>query len=187
MTNLRLISTIIVKDKLAIQSFNYKDYLPLGKVEIIVKNFDRWNSDEILVNCIDRSKKKIGPDFELLEKISRENISTPIIYGGGIRNLNDAVSVIKSGADRILLENLIYNNYKELIKIKKILGSQAIVLSLPLLLINKKLKQFDYINNKVIDLNQNFKNAIKEKLISEILLIDKNYEGSLLSTFDRTS
>ena len=68
MTNLRLISTIIVKDKLAIQSFNYKDYLPLGKVEIIVKNFDRWNSDEILVNCIDRSKKKIGPDFELLEK-----------------------------------------------------------------------------------------------------------------------
>ena len=76
MTNLRLISTIIVKDKLAIQSFNYKDYLPLGKVEIIVKNFDRWNSDEILVNCIDRSKKKIGPDFELLEKISRENILT---------------------------------------------------------------------------------------------------------------
>lgn len=184
MKNLRLISTIIVKDKLAIQSFNYKDYLPLGKVEIIVKNFDRWNSDEILVNCIDRSKKKLGPDFELLEKISSENISTPIIYGGGIRNLNDAVTVIKSGADRILLENLIYNDYKELIKIKKILGSQAIVLSLPLLLINKKLKQFDYINDKIIDLNQNFKYAIKEKLISEILLIDKNYEGSLLSTFD---
>ena len=105
MKNLRLISTIIVKDKLAIQSFNYKDYLPLGKVEIIVKNFDRWNSDEILVNCIDRSKKKLGPDFELLEKISSENISTPIIYGGGIRNLNDAVTVIKSGADRILLAN----------------------------------------------------------------------------------
>ena len=184
MKNLRLISTIIVKDKLAVQSFNYKSYLPLGKVEIVVKNFDRWNSDEILINCIDRSKKKIGPDFELLEKISRENISTPIIYGGGIRNLNDAVSVIKSGADRILLENLIFNDFNELINIKKTLGSQAIVLSLPAISSGTKLKQFDYLNDKIIDLNQNFKNAIKEKLISEILLIDKNNEGSLKPTLD---
>ena len=46
------------------------NYLPLGKVECMVKNFDRWNSDEILINCIDRSKKKIGPDFELLKKMN---------------------------------------------------------------------------------------------------------------------
>ena len=102
MKNLRLISTIIVKDKLAIQSFNYKDYLPLGKVEIIVKNFDRWNSDEILVNCIDRSKKKLGPDFELLEKISSENISTPIwcsVRGKTTTSCIITTKNMQSGAD----------------------------------------------------------------------------------------
>ena len=33
--------------------------------------------------------------LELLKRISNLGISTPLIYGGGIRNTNDAIKVIK--------------------------------------------------------------------------------------------
>lgn len=184
MNKIRLISSIIVKDKLAVQSFNYDNYLPLGKVQCLAKNFDRWNSDEILINCIDRSLNNRGPDFDLLKNISKENISTPIIYGGGIRNAEDAVNVIKSGADRVLIETLVYKNFSELLKISKILGSQALILSLPLVRKKNVLRQFDYINKENIKINKNFELAIKKKIFSEILLVDKQNEGSVEVNID---
>ena len=69
-----------------------------------------------MINCIDRSLNNRGPDFDLLKNISKENISTPIIYGGGIRNAEDAVNVIKSGADRVLIETLVYKNFFRVVK-----------------------------------------------------------------------
>ena len=53
----RIIGTVVVKNGIAVQSFSYGKYLPLGKPEIIIKNLDRWGVDEILINVIDRSKK----------------------------------------------------------------------------------------------------------------------------------
>ena len=182
--NLRLISVINVKDNKAVQSFKYKNYLPLGKVDVLIKNLDRWQSDEILINCIDRSLNQQGPNFEIVKKISKLKISTPLIYGGGIRNLNDALSVIKFGADRILLETLIYKDFNELQKIKKVIGSQAIIMSLPLVLKNKRLYQFNYIKNNLEKININFLKSMKEKLISEILIIDKDNDGSIDNNYN---
>ena len=52
----RLIGVITIKDDLAVQSFGFKNYLPLGKPEILVKNLDIWGADEILINDISRTK-----------------------------------------------------------------------------------------------------------------------------------
>ena len=90
MVKKRLIGLITVKDGFAVQSFSYKHYLPIGRPECLVENLDRWGADEILIQVIDRSEKKLGPDFELLKKIGKLRISTPIIYCGGIRNHVDA-------------------------------------------------------------------------------------------------
>ena len=67
----RLIGTVVVKNGIAVQSFSYGKYLPLGKPEIIIKNLDRWGVDEILINVIDRSKNKLDPNFELLKKFKK--------------------------------------------------------------------------------------------------------------------
>ena len=80
--------------------------MPLGKPEILAKNLDIWGAYEILINDIDRSIKFKKPNFSLLEKISDLKLSTPIIYSGGIKNVDDAVSVIKYGSDRIMLKQL---------------------------------------------------------------------------------
>ena len=131
MISKRLIGVITVKDNIAVQSFGYKRYLPLGDPKILVKNLDRWGVDEILINVIDRYNSNSGPDFELLSKINLLNINTPIIYGGGINNLNNAKSLICHGADRLLIEKILIHDYFEFKKIYEAIGSQSLILSIP--------------------------------------------------------
>ena len=92
----RIIGVVTVKDGWAVQSFGYKRFLPLGKPEILAKNLDDWGADEILINDIDRTKKFKEPNFKLLEKISDLKLSTPIIYSGGIKNVDDQKFFLKA-------------------------------------------------------------------------------------------
>ncbi len=171
----RLIGVITVKDNIAVQSFGYQKYLPLGKPEILVKNLDRWGVDEILVNVIDRSEKNLGPDFNILNKIKKFKITTPLIYGGGINSFEEANNVIKNGADRILVENLFYDKSNDIKKISNKIGSQSIIMSLPLTVYNNELFQFDYKIKKKIQLKKSFLNCFN--FVSEILIIDYENEG----------
>ena len=50
----RIIGTVLVKDNIAVQSFSYSKWLPIGKPECIVKNLDRWGADEIVVISLKR-------------------------------------------------------------------------------------------------------------------------------------
>ena len=177
MVKKRLIGVITVLDGLAVQSIGYKKYLPIGKPAILAKNLENWGVDEIFIQAINRSKNNKGPDIDLLSSISNLTLSTPVTYGGGIACLEDAIQVIKIGCDRISIDSLVHENITEVKKISYKLGSQAIIVSVPVNITNEKLYWFDYKNE--ID-KKNFEileGLASNNLISEICLIDKANEG----------
>ncbi|MDC1476372.1 HisA/HisF-related TIM barrel protein [Pelagibacteraceae bacterium] len=173
----RLIGVITIKNNIAVQSFSYKKYLPIGKPEILAKNLDRWGADEILLNVIDANSYNKEPNYAVLEKILNLKLSTPIIYGGGILDVKNALKVIKFGADRILIETILYSDLYKVRKISETLGAQSLVASIPLISHNKNIYQFNYLEKQMIKINNNFIKAIKENLVSEILLTDIKNEG----------
>jgi len=178
MVKKRIIGVITIKNDIVVQSFSYSRYLPIGKPECVVENLDRWGADEILIQVIDRSINNLGPDFDLLNKIGRLKISTPIIYSGGIRNHKDAIEVIKNGADRIVVDALLRKDKKELSKISMHLGSQAVIASVPVILKNNEIYFYNYISKNEKKINDDYLSIISDKnLISEILLINKKTEG----------
>ena len=173
----RIIATVVVKNGWAVQSFGYQRYLPLGSPKCLVENLDRWGVDEILVLCIDRYACDAGPDFELLDQIGALGLSTPIIYAGGIRDAKDADKVLKSGADRICIDQLYYDNPTEVETIAEHLGVQAIILSIPMQIESGKLCRFNYLTKEIHPLKvEDLENKIDG--ISEILLIDHKSEGT---------
>ena len=173
----RIIGVITVFEKIAVQSFGYTKRLPLGDVAHLAENLDRWAVDEILVQSIDRSKHNLGPNFKLIEQLGNIGLRTPLIYGGGIRNSDDAVKVISKGADRIVCDHLFRNNPKEILKISKQLGRQCVIGSLPVRAFNEKLFTYDYITRKEKPLTPSVLNLIQDQTISELLLIDYLNEG----------
>ena len=54
----------------------------------------------------------------------------PLAFGGGIRDLETIKRYIKSGADKIIVNTLFFENPNIIEKAIEIFGSQAIVLSL---------------------------------------------------------
>ena len=173
----RIIGVIPICNNQVVQSFGFRKTLPLGKPKIFVENLDRWFVDEIVVIDFSATRNNKGPNFELIKELGQITKNTPVAYGGGIRDVNDAVKIINLGFERIILDNLYLNNPNNIIKISENIGSQAIILSLPVQIKKNIIQHFNYLekNNINLDINKlnNFKN-----FFSEILLIDYNNEGT---------
>jgi cyclase len=173
----RLIGVVTVKNGWAVQSFGYRRYLPLGKPECLVENLDRWGADEILVQVIDRSMAGTGPDFELLGKLARLGLGTPLIYGGGIRTVEEGVKVIQSGADRITVGALLHDDLSVVRGMGDRLGSQALIASIPMSMGIHGPGWFDYRSKTAAPIDDALVEAIEQGAVSEVLLTDWMHEG----------
>lgn len=183
----RLIATIFIKDGIVVKSYNFKFWRPAGHLRTALINLDRWAVDEILVIDISRNGRI---SRKILDEIKQSNISTPLIYGGGIRSINDIHDLLAVGCDRFLLETLLFGHDRELDEILNVVGEQALIGSLPIVTNNKNhFARFTSVDNKLK--NQSASMLSFEKIweyystlpISEVLIIDADNEGN----FDKFS
>jgi cyclase len=179
----RLIGVVTVKNGWAVQSFGYRRYLPLGTPEVIVENLDRWGVDEILVQCIDRSKLGVGPDFPLLRRIATIGLSTPVIYSGGIRSAADGVEAVRLGADRVAIDSMIHSAPREVEALARELGVQAVIGHLPVSIRGEVLYWRNYlcVEDKLLNLSSLAHEWFP--WISEMILTDWMHEG-IRNSFD---
>jgi cyclase len=173
----RLIGVITVKDGWAVQSFGYQSYLPLGKPDILAENLDRWGADEIIIQCIDRSKYNNGPDLQTLSSIARKGLGTPIIYAGGIHTVQDGLQVIQSGADRIAIDTLLHNPGSTVTELSYHLGAQAIIGCIPATFTHPEIQWYNYCTKKNQSFSTELVELLRSKTISEIMLVDWQNEG----------
>lgn len=173
----RLFGVVTVRQGWAVQSMGYSRYLPLGKPEILVENLDRWGADEILIQCIDRSAAGVGPDFDLLKRVGALGVSTPLIYGGGIRHAEDAVQVVNMGADRISLDAMLWDAPERLETLSRELGAQALIAHLPVRVQDHGLAWRNYRSGNEVLLNESVLTQLRLEWVSEVMLTDWSHEG----------
>ena len=178
MISKRIVGVVTVKNGWAVQSFGYSSYLPLGKPEVIVENLDRWGVDEIFLQCIDRSINDQGPDFDTLKKVSMQCRGTPLIYSGGVQTVQQGVNVIKNGADRVAVDNIMHKSPEVLAQLSLILGLQALIGCLPLYSHDEGIKWYDYKNKMSKDFPSPWLYGGLIRYVSEIMVIDYKNEGS---------
>jgi len=173
----RLIGVITVKQGWAVQSIGYRRHLPMGKPEVVAENLDRWGVDEILLQCIDRSRQGLGPDLALLERISRKGLATPLTYQGGIRDAADGVAVVQAGAERIAMDSLLRDNPHRAAELASRLGAQALIGALPLALVGGVPQWLDHRNGRAGPIPPEVAAVLKGGAISELLVVDWQHEG----------
>jgi len=173
----RLIGVVTIKNGWAVQSIEYKRYLPLGKPECLIENLDRWGADEILVQVIDRSVNGQPPDFNLLERIARLGLETPLIYCGGISSVEDGLRVIQSGADRLVVDSVLHDDPIVVRALSDRLGAQAIIAGLPISWNGSHIEWLDYRNGKCSEISAELMELTELGIVSEVLLIDWKHEG----------
>jgi cyclase len=173
----RLIGVITIQNGRAVQSFGYRRYLPLGKPQCLVENLDRWGADEVLILNMDRTRAGLGPDFELLERLARLGLGTPLIYAGGIRSIADGVRVIQLGADRLAIDALLHDDIAIVRGLSERLGAQAIIAALPLARGAQGVEWLDYRNGATGPIPGSLLSVLSAGIVSEVLVIDWRHEG----------
>ncbi len=176
MISKRIAAVVTVRARRAVQSFGYARHLPMGDPCVVAENLDRWGADEIVINCIDRAGS--GPDFDLITRISRMGLSTPLIYGGGIRTAEEGIRAVQLGADRILLDSMLRDDPDAVEAVSEALGAQGVIAALPLTAGVEGLSWRDYRRSVETPFSGDLLGRLLKKRCAEAMVIDWQAEGT---------
>ncbi len=128
MLKIRLIPCIVTKGELVVQSFAFKNYLPIGNVKTAIDFFVNWDVDEIIVNDIDASKEFREPNVDLVSWAAKECF-VPLTVGGGIKTLEHIRNLLKAGADKVTINTKAIDEPDFIKNAASVFGSQCITVS----------------------------------------------------------
>ncbi len=124
----RIIVKILFDNFKTYQGVQYENYTYLGDLLNHISILNDYEVDEII--CMNISK---NPSFytvpKIIKKISLE-CNAPLSVGGNINNLSNVKALFKNGADKIILNNLVYKRPDLINKISGIYGAQSVVVNL---------------------------------------------------------
>ena len=133
----RVIPCIFLKNGMIIRSQEFKIHKVIGNPVSQVKRYSDWAVDEIIYIDISahgeyhnkRSDHKIKIEdnkIKLLQEVAK-NVFVPLGFGGGIRSIKEIKDYLQNGADKVVLNTVLYKNIDILIEAVDIFGSQALV------------------------------------------------------------
>lgn len=129
MLRTRVIPVLLFKEGGLYKGEKFTKHTYVGDPINTVKIFNEKQVDELVLLDIEKSKKNLDINFELIEEIAGEAFM-PVAYGGGIKTIEEAKKIFSLGIEKIILNTnalLKPNLIKDLVRK---FGSQSVVFSL---------------------------------------------------------
>jgi imidazole glycerol-phosphate synthase subunit HisF len=153
----RIIFSLIYGDGKFNQSRNFR-LQEVGDINWLERNYKfqeiAFALDELIVLNASKKKKDIKSFSKVLNRLVND-VFIPIAAGGGIRSMKDAELLFHNGADKLVLNSVLYTDKELVKKLVKKYGSQSIVGSIDYALsnvyISDGLKKIDLPLGKYID------------------------------------
>ena len=133
----RIIAALDIADGRVVKGVNFENIKDSGDPVELAKRYVSEGMDELVFLDIraTREKRKILSD--IVRKVASE-ISIPFTVGGGLSDLDDMISIIRNGADKIFI-NTYAVEHPEIIKdISDRIGSANTVIAIDSMLIDGK-------------------------------------------------
>jgi len=177
----RIIFTLIYSDKYFNQSRNFR-LQRVGDRNWLEKNY-KFNKiahslDELIILDATRGVKSINTFASSLKQIV-SNIFIPICAGGGICTIDDARLLFQNGADKIIINTLLYKSPEIVAELVKIYGSQSIVASIDYRLNNSIPEVYITNGSEKIDIKlADYIEYVQNLQVGEIYLNSINQDGT---------
>lgn len=133
----RIIGVVLIKDGIAVQSIEFKRFLPIGSPGVVIQYLDRWGIDEIIVLHIDATINSSKPSIDNIKAYAKL-CQVPLAIGGGINHINDVKELIQAGADKIVLNTNAILQPELVTKASELCGSQSVVVALDVRKVEKE-------------------------------------------------
>jgi cyclase len=129
MRDVRVIARLDIKSPNLIKGIRLEGLRKLGDPQPFVESYYAQGIDEICYMDIVASLYDRNSLEDLLRKTA-ENIFVPLTVGGGIRTVENAATLLQSGADKVAINTAAIRNPDLIRQISERFGSQCMVLSI---------------------------------------------------------
>lgn len=125
----RIIPVQLLLDGRLVKTRQFGAYRDVGDPVASSRVYNAQNADELVFLNINRSARDIEPLLILLERVSAVSFM-PLSLGGGITSFDSAARLIRSGADKVVLNSAAYRDPELITRIADSFGSQAVIVGL---------------------------------------------------------
>ena len=127
--NFRIIPRLDIKNNKLIKGINFEGLKIIGEPEQFIEHYYKTGADELILSDAVASLYGINSLNDILKEIVKK-ISIPISVAGGIRSIDTIRNLMKSGADRVILNTYALENPDFLKKAVRYFGSSSIVVAI---------------------------------------------------------
>ena len=125
----RIIPCLDVRNGQVVKGVHFKNLRYAGNPVKIAKYYSEQGADELVFLDITATLESRDTIYEVVRKTSRQ-VFIPLCVGGGIRNIENINSLLKSGADKVSINTAAVQNPALLRESSKKFGSQCIVVAI---------------------------------------------------------
>ena len=142
----RLIPVLFIKNGHIVRSESFSEHKVIGNVVNEVRRYNEWDIDELIYIDIskteDHNSGRNDHNIERVESIEQiialvaKECFMPLTFGGGIRSLEKIERFLKIGADKVVVNTLLFESPSIVKQAVNRFGSQAIVACLDYRVVN---------------------------------------------------
>lgn len=129
MTNVRLIARLDIKGPNLIKGIHLEGLRVVGKPKDFAQAYYEAGIDEILYMDIVASLYNRNGLHDIVREAAAEAF-IPMTVGGGVRSVDDARALFRSGADKVAVNTAVVREPALITQMARQFGSQAVVLSI---------------------------------------------------------
>lgn len=125
----RIIPCLDVNAGRVVKGTKFVNLRDAGDPVEVAKRYDHEGADEIVFLDITASHEKRNIILDVV-KNTAEQVFMPLTVGGGVRNVNDIRTLLKSGADKVSMNTAAVENPKLIKEASDRFGAQCIVVAI---------------------------------------------------------
>lgn len=125
----RIIPCLLVRNKGLVKTVHFREGKYVGDPINAVRIFNEKEADELMVLDIDATATGSEPDLTMIRLLASE-CRMPLCYGGGIKTVDHAKSIIGLGVEKVALSAAALDRPALIAEIARELGNQSVVVVL---------------------------------------------------------
>ena len=176
----RIIPVLLLRGQGLYKSIKFKNYNYIGDPINAVKIFNDLKADELTFLDINATKENRLISLELIKNIGEE-ANMPFAVGGGISSLNNIEQIIKSGAEKVIINSYAIRNPNFIKEASNYFGSSTICVCIDI----KKTffgiqKIYSHAGNKVTSYNiLDFCKLMEQNGAGELIIQSIDRDGTM--------
>ena len=129
MVKKRVIPCLDVAAGRVVKGVNFVNLRDMGDPIELATRYSDLGADELVFLDITATLEGRGPIMEVIERSAGE-LSIPFTVGGGITGLDDALALLRAGADKVAVNRAAFDDPSILTALADEFGSQAVVVAI---------------------------------------------------------